>query len=175
MSREETGADLLTVGFHVLLLAWVVALTYWATRWDSWRDQLFPLLVTVPTALLVVVQLVRFRRPDLFGMRSRLGPDEDRRPPRTGRDDVESADAASNVETERLLVVFCWVAAFPVAIYYLGFVLSIPLFLFGFVGYLLGDWRKAAGVTALVTVFVVVLFVSVLNVELWEGVLDPLP
>jgi len=173
MSRDESASGPFALVFYVLLLAWVVALTYWATGWDSWRDQLFPLLVTLPTALLVVVQLVRLRRSDSFGLRSRGGRDERGDGSEADREGVERADDESTVDGERLVVVFGWVAAFPVAIYYVGFALSIPAFLFGFVGYLLDDWRRAA-VISVVTTAVVALFVSVLSVQLWEGVFAPL-
>lgn len=172
MSRDESATEPFTLVFYVLLLAWVVALTYWATGWDSWRDQLFPLLVTIPTALLVVVQLVRLRRPDSVGRRSR-GGDDDGDDSASSREAPERGDDETTVDTERLVVVFGWVAAFPVAIYYVGFLLSIPAFLFGFVGYLLDDWRRAA-VISLVTTGVVALSVAALGVQLWEGVLAPL-
>lgn len=154
MSEETT--DRLTVAFYVGLLAWSAILIHRASTWASWRDQLFPLLVAVPTSILLVVQFVRLRYSDASETES---TDE-------GVRDHRISSEPSDEKLVSLPVVLGWVVLFPVMIRYLGVALSIPLYLAGFVGYLLGDLKRAAKIAVLVTGIVLLLFVYVLEVPL---------
>jgi ABC-type dipeptide/oligopeptide/nickel transport system ATPase component len=84
------------------------------------------------------------------------------------------ATAGDETEPSRLVAILLWVVALPVAVHYVGFLLATPAFLFGFVGYLRGDWWLAAKVSALVTGVLLTLLVSLLQAQLFGGVLDPL-
>ena len=90
-----------------------------ASRW-SFKTGFFPLAVAIPLLVLTLIHL---------GL-ERFGAAETKRGP------AIDADFASEVPPEiarrRVFVLFCWMAAFIVSVFLIGFPATVPLFLFSF-------------------------------------------
>lgn len=172
-----------TVTFYAVLLVWDGLLIFWAQDW-RYDDRFFPTLVGVLVAIIAVAQLLKTLFPDLS---ERLGSSDDAVADQEvamneNKERIENATKAdtgrtkSERETYELLMI-AWVTALPLLMYFVGFTITLPLYVFSFTWYFLRDLKTAAIVTAAFSLFIYVLFVLLLDVQLWEGVLgipDPI-
>lgn len=181
MSGTDAEAGLFSVhskwfslAFYAGIMAWVLLLLYWSRSWQ-WTNKLFPLMVGVPVILFTLLQTVDVWYPDAF---DRLHPNrvvgggsdglsEDLE--ETAEDDMSTRSKAEQQRWE--LYMLAWVTALPMLMYFVGFAISIPIYTFALGWFFLRDVRAASGLTVGVSLFIYVLFVLLLGVPLWEGVL----
>lgn len=187
MSRTDAESGLFpfrsewfSLAFYVGIAAWVLLLLYWARSWQ-WTNKLFPLLVGVPVVLFTLMQVVYVWYPGVF---ERLSPDRvtggtaDDLSEDLGETPEDNTVSRSKEEQQRWeLYMLGWVTVLPVLMYVVGFAVSIPIYTFALGWFFLRDVRTALGLTVGVSLFIYVLFVLLLGVPLWEGILgipDPL-
>lgn len=162
---SETGLKFLFYGGLLLYVGSHVAL---AREW-SWENKLFPFLVGIPLLSLIMVNMVLIRYPSIRG---RLTPDT------YSRDRMsEALSSSSDVVRSRAerhkaeLKIVAWTVALPGAVYLLGFAYSLPPYVFVFTLYHTRDLKKAATGTLLFTVFSYLVFLVMLNLRMYHGVI----
>ena len=157
---------LFTFGVFVAVLAFlVVSLNYQP------RARLVPIIIAVPTLLLTLFQLLIdmipavarrfsfFQEYDLFGIDAGRAaePAEESRP-------------AGNV-FRRELNFASWLLLLMALIYFLGYLVTIPLFLILFLRLRSSEsWRMTLSITAVTWAFVYVVFIVIMGAPLHEGV-----
>lgn len=142
--------------FSAFLLVWLIQMLVEAIQWTATEDYLFPMLVGVPTLILLVFHIAR----NLYSDHS------------TRNGGMEGANSGASAISKREIVLSALVVGFMILIYYSGFAISIPTFLFGTMYYLTRDLRKSLLSTVLVLALIYLLFVEILNMAMWTGALD---
>lgn len=158
------GASLLFIGFLV-----VTGLMRFGDR-----DIIFPVLVAIPTIVLLVGHILFLAFPSL---EDRLMPERGDTSgdgvPLVAQTDAEGEGGGRPTgETQRLaLITIGWTVLLPVLVYYLGFAYGLPVYVFAFIWYYRGDPRLAAVVTVGFSVAAYVFFIRILGMIPWEGTL----
>lgn len=162
------------IGFLVLLLVFTLFVTVQSLSYEPNARQV-PLLIAVPTLLLIVGKALYVAFEPQFWNES---PEE---PKAMSATDLDPADEEqfSNMqrqqttpyglkETARMAI---WPTTFVVLIYLLGFLVAVPVFIFLFMR-LYGNarWHLALGSAVGVTAVVYVVFLLILELELWSGI-----
>lgn len=170
-----------TLAFYGFLLAWLGYLLVETQSYRQFEDLLFPYIVGIPVGLLILIQLFIVQYPDLV---DRMTPDQHGETGEGGELQQRFETAATErtqrpkAEKERYeLVMMAWVVVLPFMMYYVGMGWTLLLYVFTFTWYFVRDVRLAAIVTAVVTVFVYVLFIHFLGMIIWTGelgIVDPL-
>jgi hypothetical protein len=160
-------------GFHLifysLILLYLVHLFESGFRQFSREDMLFPVIVGVPTAVLCIVHLVFTAYPSLEEKISWSDPDSESRLDRLS--DGEATRSAAEKQRFGFYMIL-WVTVLPVLVYFLGYLTVLPPYVFAFILFFKKDLRLALGVTVVFSIFVYVLFIVILGMIPWEGVLD---
>ena len=84
---------------------------------------------------------------------------------------AEKGEGKEAGEWRRLLVNSAWVIAFMVAIYVLGFIIAMPLFILSYMKWLGTRWRVAAVSAVVASGVVYVIFQLALGIVLYRGLL----
>ena len=157
---------LFTLAVFVLVLVFLVlSLDYRP------RARLVPLIIAVPTLLLTLLQLLidmipavgrRFsflQEYDLFGID-------------TGRAAESSAEGGSSGAVFRREINFAaWLLLLVALIYFLGYLVTIPLFLVLFLRFRSSEgWLLTLSITAVTWAFVYIVFIVVMGAPLHQGV-----
>ena len=151
--------------FALVLVFLVLSLDYQP------RARLVPLIIAVPTLLLTLLQLLidmvpavarRFsflQEYDLFGID-------------TGRAAAPSEAPAGSANVYRRELNFAsWLLLLMALIYFLGYLVAIPLFLVLFLRLRSSEsWTTTLSITAVTWAFVYVVFIVVMGAPLHEGV-----
>ncbi len=161
-----TDRTLFTLGVFVLVLVFLVlSLGYQP------RARLVPLIIAVPTLLLTLLQLLIdmipavarrfsfFQEYDLFGIDSGRAaePSEENR--------------RSGTVYRRELGFAAWLLLLMALIYFLGYLVAIPLFLILFMRLRSSEsWLMTLSITAATWAFVYVVFIMVMGAPLHPGV-----
>lgn len=150
--------------FYLLLLVWAIYLLLQARNWSS-QDQLFPTLLGVLIVILIPLQLLKMH---VRSVREFLESEEE-------SSSVASAgrktDRSNREQEIHALIVIGWTTFLFLISYIIGFVYSIPLFVFLFVTYYLRDLKIAAVTSFVFSLCLYLLFVEVLNLRMWQGIL----
>ncbi len=161
-----TDRTLFTLGVFVLVLVFLVlSLGYQP------RARLVPIIIAVPTLLLTLLQLLIdmipavarrlsfFQEYDLFGID-------------TGRAVEPSRESGSSSTVYRRELSFAaWLLLLVALIYFLGYLVAIPLFLTSFMRLRSSEsWPMTLSITAATWTFVYVVFIVVMGAPLHEGV-----
>jgi hypothetical protein len=117
-----------------------------------WESMVLPLVVSIIIFVLAGVEVAREWR----------------------RDKAEAASGAAKesdtkAENRRLWAVFGWVAGFCLAIYLLGFYISIPVFAFAYLKWRKRSWLAAAIFAVALLAFSYAVFTIGLKVPLYRG------
>jgi hypothetical protein len=150
-----SNAGRLEVVLYGLLLVYVLNLLVQTLGFTDPRARVFPLFIGVPTALLLGVLFVQQFLParlDRFLPSRSSHPDE---------------SAGGNLDWPFMLVF----ASFPFVAYLVGFAITVPLYTFALTSRACEDLRTGLTVAAVVTVAWWILFVELLNVPFYEGIL----
>lgn len=170
--------DLLFTVFLLLVVGTFLGMT---PQYEP-QTQLFPLVIGVPTFLLLLGLLLlqsssrarakveRFTTTDVFGMQARLG-DIDR-----PDDDGESDVVAQRV---RVLGMAGWVLLLGVLIFLFGFLPAMLLFMLAFYRVRADQpWSKTVTYSVVTWLVIVLIFSVALNTPFYQGVFDisvPIP
>lgn len=166
MTSEESLVALdpkwLRSSFYLLLLIWVSYLLFRAQNWPS-QDRLFPLIIGGLMAILIPIHLLKIHLDLNWGAEEKSS---------TGIE-ASSKSARSRKEKEKhAFMVVGWVTVFFLVTYIAGFAYAIPLFVFSFLWYYLRDLKTSTVVTLAFTLFLYILFIEVLNLKVWQGILN---
>ena len=161
-----TDRTLFTLGVFVLVLVFLVlSLDYQP------RARLVPVIIAVPTLLLTLLQLLIdmipavarrlsfFQEYDLFGIETgrAVEPSEESRP--------------SSTVYRREFSFAAWLLLLMALIYFLGYLVAIPLFLILFMRLRSSEsWLMTLSITAATWAFVYVVFIVVMGAPLHSGV-----
>ena len=146
--------------FYGVIFAWIGWLLLQTRGW-SFEDRLFPRMVGLILMGLLVVQLVKALFPGLIESVTPDLSDED-----PGFEiDTDRSDRSRYERQKYELLMIGWVIALPLMLNFVGFILTVPIYLFAFLLYFLRDATKTAIITGLTTAAIYVLFVVVLNIR----------
>lgn len=170
----------LWVIFYLLIVVWMVYLLNQAQHWDNFQDYLFPyisiglILVLIGLHLLLVWDLDAINRlfaplmKDSGGMMASFQPEiEDGKQITT----VENDELPIVEMRKRLVVLSLWVIVLPPILFYVGFTFGFPLYVMLFGYYATRSIGKASLVTVVFLLVVFVLFIIILDIPFWDGVL----
>lgn len=170
------------LAFHGFLLFWIVALLVIAWGW-SWDNKLIPYVAGIPTALMLVVKLVKTASPDLYDrVTPEFKPGSDSTEDEDGGavDDLteayESAGDASDVKrppAEQLAYgvrMTAWSMALPILMYVIGFSNALVLFTLAFGLRFFDSPRRAVLITAVFSALMYVFFYAIMGLQPWPGI-----
>lgn len=168
------------VGFYAVMLVWLAYLLYETLGYEAFEDYLFPYILGVPLAVLIIVHLVTVRAPWILD--AILPGDETDVEPSELQAMVEDSAVEDRTrpraERERYEVyMLVWVTLLAAMMYFVGMGWTIVFYTFGLTWFLTRDVKQSLLVTAVVIVFIYVLFMEILRMIVWPGVLgipDPL-
>ena len=115
-----------------------------------WESMVLPLGISIIIFILAAVEVVRELR-------------------RWGEKGVEKSE--SKIENRRLVLIFGWAAGFCLAIYLLGFYISIPLFAFTYLKWRRRSWLVAVVFAIALLAFSYLVFAVGLKVPLYKGLI----
>jgi len=102
--------------FCVFLICVAAAAIYLALEWP-FKAAVFPLSVSIPLLLLAGIQLLQL----LIGKEDTI---------ESAAVDLEFAsDVPPEIERQRVITAFSWIASFILSVYLIGFPLTVPLFI----------------------------------------------
>lgn len=159
--------------FYLGVLVWVGSLMGLALQW-SYKDQLVPFIVGIPTIALVLMQLLPV---DWSGLLERFvtvslepdGPEPGVEGLLDGGEDDVGFDLAKRQRVATELIGWC--VALVGLVYLFGYYFVLPPYVFAFFWYFYRDVRKAAVYALGFTVAVTLLFVVLFDVTLYSGAL----
>lgn len=170
--------------FFLFLLTWMSYMLYEALAWEGFEDYLFVYLLAPIVYVLLIYRSAILLAPDRVRETiKQIGPLERFLVERDTTESEMTAETTSHgreskAEEEKFAVyMILWTIALPVGIFLFGMAWSLPVYIFGFVWFFTGNVNRAALVTGVSIVFIYFLFIEILNVLLYTGILglpDPL-
>lgn len=152
--------------FFGVMFAYTLLLVVKASAYSS-AARLFPLAIGIPLLTLITIQVAMLlsgdrldlERNDLFGSPEDLVEEEAR------------ADQTELQGYRKEFEMVGWTALALAVIWLLGHVLGLAVFVFGFVYRYERDPKRAVIVTVIAFAFVYLLFIHLLDANLWTGLL----
>lgn len=143
--------------FCFILIAIAAFSTYSASGW-TFKTGFFPLAVSIPLLILATVQLLL----EIFGKEERAAGA------------AVDLDFASDVPTElarrRVLTTFGWIGGFIFFVYLIGFPLTVPLFVLGYLKFQSAvSWRNSVAITAVTWGIFYALFERLVHLQFEAG------
>jgi len=131
-----------------------------ASRW-SFKTGFFPLAVAIPLLLLVLIHLYL----ELFGV-----PEVSKGP---AIDADFSGEVPDEVARRRVVTTFAWIAGFILAVYLIGFPLTVPLFMFFYLKFQSeASWFHSLALTAITWVLFYLLFQKLVHIQFEPGAIQ---
>jgi Tripartite tricarboxylate transporter TctB family len=128
-----------------------------ASRW-SFKTGFFPLAVAIPLLLLVLLHLYL----ESFG-----APEASKGP---AVDADFSGEVPDDVARRRVIIIFSWIAGFILAVYLIGFPLTVPLFMFFYLKFQSeASWFHSLALTAITWVLFHLLFQKLVHIQFETG------
>lgn len=177
--QEEEGlfpfdTDLLVKAFFVVVLLWGIYLALQIPTFDREADKVYPRLLVAGLLLLTAVQLAKMQFP---GIVDRLVPEEaSTDETQQLREELQETGGESRGRSRRErhkyeINISLWVTVLPVLMFVFGFAYVLPPFVFALTYYMERSVPKALLTTGLFIAFGYVIFLELLNVPLWQGML----
>lgn len=168
-----------SVGFYAVLFAWAAYLLYETLSFTAFEDYAIPYLLLPIVLLLTLLKMFTLLFPEKA---DRLRPGTQRSTTEAIKSQVESQSSENSTRTKAEqekyeLIMLAWVITLPVMMYVVGMGWSIILYVLGFTWYFTRDVKLAVFTTVGVTAFITFLFLYILDMIIWTGVLglqDPL-
>jgi hypothetical protein len=152
--KKMTGDSYLLIGIMVCAVAFgLTALTY-----PDLKTKLVPATVSAIVFLLAGIQLVK-----------ELSQKE--RPNQESKADATAEKSSESVFWRENLIGFSWLAGYLVVLYLVGFHMSTLLLVFSYMKLNRFGWTKSIFTAVLATVLIYVVFVVVLEADLFSGVI----
>jgi hypothetical protein len=139
-----------------------VSLTY-----TSFKMKLLPAIMSGLIFVLAVIELTRET------LDNRRGTKENQ-PKAEGSSDVTLNEAVGSENADDVrgdMVGFAWLIGMIIAVYLVGFLISIPLFILIYLKIHGVNWLKSAIMAAAAVIFTYLVFVKVMQVELFPGII----
>ena len=146
--------------FSVFLLLVSSYAIFSAFGW-SFKTKLFPLATAIPIFVLVLLHLYL----EFFGAKEvAKGPAVE----------AEFSNETPNEQAQRrACTIFAWIGGFILSVYLIGFPVTVPLFMFGFLKFQSeAGWIQAAALTAGTWAFFYLLFQRLVHIQFESGVLQ---
>jgi hypothetical protein len=164
--------DLLVKLFFLVVLVWGIYLALQIPTWDRRPDKIYPRLLVSGLLLLSAIQLVKMQFP---GIADRIKPstDEDSDAQELRENLNSSRDGSGRSRPERHkyeLILSGWATALPILVYLFGFLYILPVYVFALTYYMERSLKKALLTTGIFSAFGYVIFLRLLNVPLWNGI-----
>lgn len=170
----------LAMYFNIGMVLFVLLIIYLSIGYSP-RSRLMPLMVGIVTLVLIVVQFMFEAVPSLSKYASYGKIDFE-------ADLLKSENVAMELTTEqkakkkakmspeekqqRLITIWSWIAGLGVALFVVGFLIALPLFLLLFLRINAGlTWLKSSVMTAVTSGVLYVVFSMVLHMEFYGGLL----
>jgi hypothetical protein len=131
-----------------------------ALQWP-FKAALFPLSVSIPLLILAAVQLLQviFAKEDT---NEGAAVDLD-----------FSSDVPPDVERHRVITTFSWISAFIISVYFVGFPLTVPLFMFFYLKFQSEvSWLHTIGATAITWGIFYILFQWLVHIQFEPGTIQ---
>jgi TRAP-type C4-dicarboxylate transport system permease small subunit len=146
--------------FCVFLIALASYAIYAASGW-SFKTGFFPLAVSIPLLVIVVIQLFH----EISGKKDAAAG---------AAIDLEfSSDVPPEVARRRVLTTFAWIVGFIVSVYLIGFPLTVPLFIFTYLWFQSEvSWARSLALTAITWLFFHGLFERVVHIQFGSGAIQ---
>jgi len=161
--------------FGFLILGIILTITLRCLEY-SFLAKIFPLIVGVPGIMLIVGELIR--EIVFTGAKRQIKPDEakDLREDKINREktvfQAKKPPAKPYKKGSKEIDVFMWVIGLLGSIYFLGYLITIPLFLFFFLRFRASsNWLLSITVPIAMEVLVYVGFMMLLHIPLYEGLM----
>jgi hypothetical protein len=148
----------LDIGLYGLLLLYVLNLLVQTMNFSDARARLFPLFVGIPTALILLALTMRGFAPNVF----------DRALP-TRSVETETEKESDGGKLDWLTIIIF--TSFPFIAYLVGFLITVPIYIFLLTSRASDDIQTGLAVTVMVTIGWYLLFVELLGVLFFEGIL----
>ncbi len=149
-----------TAYFYIIIMALTVVVIVTSLRMEYFMSKLLPLIIGSIVFLLSAIGLVQ----------EMLAGDK---PEATVTDDETPGEAKAEDKLREYLPIGAWLGGFSLAIYLLGFVITIPLFVFAYMKSHGIGWLAAIIYATLITAFIYGTFELALGVTLYRGQLLP--
>ena len=145
--------------FLIFVIIVMVAFFVASLSYDELQVKLMPLLMSGFTVLLSLIALVQDMRS---GSKESMPTDED--------GDVIEEDEKKRTPLGDYFKAFCWFAALIVGVYFLGFIIATPVWMFVYLWKNGTQWWKGIAFGVGLTVIIYVIFTMALNIQLYQGV-----
>ena len=144
-----------------LLLIGVGGYAAFSARHWTFKAALFPLTVSIPLIVLAAVQVIL----DLLGKREIASG---------AAVDMEfSADVTPEQARRRAIGIFLWAAGFILLVFFVGFPVAVPLFMFSYLSFQSRvGWLLSVTLTAAAWLFFYGLFERLLNLPFEQGLIQ---
>ena len=144
-----------------LLLIGVGGYAAFSARHWTFKAALFPLTVSIPLIVLAAVQVIL----DLLGKREISSG---------AAVDMEfSADVTPEQARRRAIGIFLWAAGFILLVFFVGFPVAVPLFMFSYLSFQSRvGWLLSVTLTAAAWLFFYGLFERLLNLPFEQGLIQ---
>lgn len=168
-----------SVGFYVLLFVWAAYLLYKTLSFSAFEDYAVPFLILPIVLLFIALKVFTLLFPEKA---DRIRPSDQADATSDIKRQVEKQSSENSTRTKAEqekyeIVMLVWVVTLPFMMYVIGMGWSIILYVMGFTWYFTHDVKLAVSTTVGVTAFVTVLFMYILEMSIWTGILgllDPL-
>ena len=145
--------------FCTFLIAIAAYAIFAATGW-SFKTKLFPLAVSIPLIILLVIQLLL-----MIGGKEQTGE-------RATMDIDFSIEVPSEVARRRVFGIFGWIVGFIALVYLLGFPLTVPLFIFLYLKFQSNiGWLSTIAITVVTWGCFYLLFQSLVHIQFEAGII----
>lgn len=166
---------------YLLIVVWLAVLFNETLGWTNPQNWWGPMGAILLGFVLVILKLIDIHMggwlqklttppkdvPDSQGDEETVGFTQSMEDARASED-----DAPPHVQDKRALVLSCWIILYPVLVFYIGFFYATPPYLIALLYYLTRDAKRTLLTAGIVLVFLYVLFVEILQVSLYSGMLD---
>lgn len=129
------------------------------------RLRLVPLVIGIPTVLLLVYIILMDINPKLFSLARNKGEDGTEA-------GAPSEPSVNSGQWQRVITIYGWIVGFFIGVFIFGFYIATPLFL---VSFLIKESQtkpmRALWVTAGVSILFLLVFYVLLDIPLWPGIL----
>jgi len=149
--------------FSLVALIFFCVFVYNAQEWRL-QARLYPWAIGIPMLILAVIQFVM----DLKGVKAKEAADAPMDFQFSGQKELPP-----DVVRKRTITMFAWMFGFFAMIYFLGYVIAIPLMIFTYLKFQSNEnWVLSTTLTVVAFIFFYSLFVKLLNLPFPDGMIQ---
>ena len=146
--------------FSIVVLIFFCVFLYEAKDWRM-QARLYPLAIGIPMLICAIIQVIL----DLKGVKAKQSSDG---APMDFQ--FQQADVSPEDVRKRTITMFSWMFGFFAMIWLVGYVIAIPLMVFGYLKFQSSEsWGLSITLTVIAFVFFYALFVRLLNLPFPDG------